>query len=68
MRYLDVQDPSVPGEVVEEVENIWQQNGYGNNVAYERYEVDRDYWVPAPKLDAYLKSFGITEIHLHYWW
>lgn len=57
-----------PPEVVNEVSNeIWPDAELGNDTAYYNWEDERDA-ERYPITAAYLRSRGITNCSIHYWW
>lgn len=74
---LDVQWSNLDEEIVDEVRDLWRERELGNdysylpfNVADEEYDQENEEWgvFKTPKLIEYLKSRGIEDILIHFWW
>ncbi len=64
---FEVQWSDCPVEVEAEVKQMWENYDAGNDhwyLAWESEEMSEDY----PLIDEYLKSKGVTECLIHWWW
>ena len=79
MTVLDVQWSNIPEDVYEEVKRFWIDRELGNDFYYAHWGADDFYTTDDPKgefkeeykypqIAAYLRSRGIEECLIHYWW
>ena len=64
---FDVQWSNCPVEVEAEVKQLWRDFGLGNDYYYVHWNT-LDYGEEYPIIDEYLKSRGVTECLIHWWW
>ena len=65
---FEVQWSNCPIEVEKEVKRLWQDNELGNDHYYFAWNSDEENNDNYPIIDEYLKSKGITECLIHWWW
>lgn len=64
---FDVQWSNCPVEVLEEVQKLWCNMGFGNDFYYfswDSEECSEDY----PIIHEYLQSRNVTKCLIHWWW
>jgi hypothetical protein len=68
---LEAQCTDLPKDVHDEVVKIWQDNNYGNDVYFYKWD---SHWIDAeeearyPAITKYLAKHNVTECLIHYWW
>lgn len=67
---IDFQFEVVDKDVLDEVNDLWANNSYPNDVAYHPWNWDED---PEkyPSIFSYIDSIGLTrytKVLLHWWW
>lgn len=65
---FEVQWTNCPVEVQDEVRELWTQNGFGNDHYYAKWVDDGEHEDAYPIISEYLKSRGIKECLIHWWW
>lgn len=63
---FEAQETNTPNEVSDEVRKLWRNMEFGNDDFYYSWNIEDadDY----PVIDAFLRSRGITECLIHWWW
>jgi len=68
VNFFDVQWSNCPIEVADEVRQLWRDVEYGNDAYFYDWEDADPDTENYPVIKKYLKSRGITECHIHWWW
>lgn len=65
---FEVQWSNCPVEVQDEVRELWRDREYGNDHYYAKWDSDGELCDRYPIIAEYLKSKGVTNCLIHWWW